>query len=108
MVDAVWVLAAFNVGLLLGGGMTLLGVYASRRYGRPVPRPYRNPILTSRPSEELEAAQAAAGEAGLFKFSEAELQGFAQSIMREAGVDEGAARKEVDMLLAQAGELGQG
>jgi hypothetical protein len=107
MVDSVWVLAAFNVGLLFGGIATLGGMLAFRRYARPVPRPYLNPVVTDITQDIADnAAEAAA--APIFKLSEAELQSFASDIMRETGVDEETAREEVTTLLTQAGELGQG
>lgn len=107
-IDLGWAIAITQ--LAFAGGWILGARY---RPGKPVLRPYMNPVLTGRARDanaiEIDPETLARiGQLEELKIPESELQRVTQDIMHEAGVDEATAREEVDRILQEAMRIGQG
>lgn len=103
-----WVLAAFQLGIILGGVVVYLVM--TRKKPEPLMMPYQKPILRARAADLDEGMEKLInnGTAQMLKLTEAEIQNMMHDIMAESGCDEATARKEAALLLAEASAIGQG
>ena len=102
-----WLLASFQFGTFVGG--VVVYILRPRRAPEPSLRPYQAPTMkTWDRNEELPEEQLRErAQASVLMLDEGEIRDLTMQIMAETGVDEGAARKEVELILAEAGAIGQ-